>query len=131
MIDLIAKSLKLISGNSNCINIHPSADDQYAGFKWIDRFGNVMAMIVAHEKNSKGEVHNHLSIYTCDEGRKSRTSRFDLQFDKKHPIFSFEDCRVRLKGNNSQLEIRSPNGRYWRVQVDDDGNLTAVKVPSE
>lgn len=119
--------LTINGDNTRGIRMIPASDSSYAPVKWYDQQGNIVAMIVAHEKKTDGvTVHNHLSIYTCDADRTQRKSRFDMEFGKDKPIFSFEDCRVRMKAGNSVLELRSPDGNYWEIHVDNNGALSAV-----
>lgn len=116
------------SGKSKGIAIYPSGTNEYAPIKWYDQEGNYVAGLVAHENNSSGDIHNHLSIYLCNVDRRQRESRIDFQFGVEHPIVSFENCRVRLKGGNSWIELRDEAGKYWKLSVDTNGNLGTEKV---
>lgn len=122
------EELIIKGGKSKGITIKPTADNEYAPVKWEDQDGNNVAMIVAHEKSTNGKTHNHLSIYTCGKDRKKRVSRVDMQFGTDDPILSFEHVRVRFKGGKSQLELRSENGTYFAIRINDEGRIYTERV---
>lgn len=125
---ILDDELIIRSSGSKGVTLIPNAANEYVPVKWLDQQGNTVAAIVAHELNTEGDIHNHLSIYTCDANRIDRWSRFDMEFGKDLPIFSFERCIVRMKGDKTELHLRSPNNKYWRVKVNDNGVLSTEAV---
>ncbi len=53
-----AKHLVINGGKTKAITIKPTAENEYAPVAWTDQKGNIVAMIVAHEKQTDGAVHN-------------------------------------------------------------------------
>lgn len=113
-------------GSTKAVTIIPTADNQYAPIAWKDQKGNIVAMIVAHEKQTNGDVHNHLSIYTAGKDRTKRVSRIDVQFGTDDPIVSFEKINVLLK---KDAKLLLPDEKGGVVQVySEDGVLKTRKT---
>jgi len=121
---LTAKHIIIKGGNTKAITIIPTSDNQYAPVAWKDQQGNIVAMIVAHEKQTGGAVHNHLSIYTADKDRSKRVSRIDTQFGVDDPIISFEKINVMLK---KDAKLLLPDEKGGVVQVYSEGGVLKTR----
>ena len=38
------------------------------------------------------------------------------------------DVQISKEADGRHLEIKSPNGTWWRIAVDNEGNISAVEV---
>lgn len=112
------KELVVNGSGTKAITIKPTAANEYAPVKWLDQAGNNIAMIVAHENQTEGAVHNHLSIYTADKDRTKRTGRIDIQFGVDDPIISFEKINVMLKDSAKLLLKDTKDGKVYQVYLE-------------
>lgn len=112
------KELVVNGSKTKAITIKPTAANEYAPVRWLDQNGNIVAMIVAHELQTEGATHNHLSIYTADKDRTKRTGRIDIQFGVADPVVSFEKVNVLLK-KDAKLLLPDESGGVVQVYVKD------------
>ena len=122
----------LIHGeNSQAMTIKPKARNEYAPLKWLDQYDNNIGMIVCHEYNSHGELHNHCSWYTALKDRSKRTGRVDLTFGEDFANWTFESVFVDFeKGAFIEPVLSSPKGLLYEITVDDQGNMTTQLIES-
>lgn len=121
---ITTKEIIINGSKTKAITIIPSAENEYAPIAWKDQQGNIVAMIVAHEKQTEGAVHNHLSIYTANKDRTKRTGRIDIQFGSDDPIVSFEKVNVLLK---KDAKLLLPDEKGGVVQVYSDGGIVKTR----
>lgn len=125
--EIEAKHIIVKGSKTKAITIIPTAENEYAPVAWKDQKGNIVAMIVAHEKQTDGAVHNHLSIYTAGSDRAKRVSRIDVQFGTDDPIVSFEKINVLLK---KDAKLLLPDEQGGVVQVYVDGGVVKTRPTS-
>lgn len=121
-----AKHLIVKGSKTKAVTIVPTAANEYAPVAWKDQQGNIVAMIVAHELQTNGAVHNHLSIYTADKDRTKRVSRIDVQFGVDDPIISFEKINVMLKDSAKLLLKDTKDGKVYQVYLENGVVKTKV-----
>lgn len=121
------KELVVNGSKTKAITIKPTAANEYAPVRWLDQNGNIVAMIVAHELQTEGATHNHLSIYTANKDRTKRTGRIDIQFGVDEPAVSFEKINVLLK---KDAKLLLPDEKGGVVQVYVDGGVVKSRTTS-
>jgi hypothetical protein len=115
--------------NKPAIVIQQAVDNSYGFVQWVDAQGEFMAGIAAHRVTNDAITHNHMTFYLADPTAKNgRRGKVDLQFDKERSTISVEGADVLMKGTDSRLLLRSPNGGFYHVSVGDDGQLSARRL---
>lgn len=115
--------------NQHAIVIQQAQDDSYPHIMFQGKDGKPMASIVAHRKTNDDITHNHMTFYLADPTAKNgRRGKVDFQFDKEISTISVEGADVLMKGADSRLLLRSPDGGFHHVTVGNDGPLSARKL---
>lgn len=107
------------------------ADDKYTYpmMRWLNRAKEFLFGIVAHEKKRSGDTvktDNHFSMYTR-KADGSRVGVVNIEFDEAEPMLSLRDLQMRAVGG-TYMTVLSPNNKRFRINVDDEGNLSAERV---
>lgn len=92
---------------------------------WYDQFDQPIASITAEEFSEDGEWQHRLVIATSDKARQTLMPRLTIDFGTNDPVIAMHDARMRVGGDSAYLELASPDGSYWTISVDDDGNISS------
>lgn len=117
--------------DKEAITLIPENDLTYPFVRWINRAGAFMFGLTAHEcKEVKGAefCDEHFSMYRGTDGGKGKTGFFDAEFwgaaKGRRDMLTIQNTSLRADGTD--LYLRSPRGRRFRVSVSDTGVLSAV-----
>lgn len=123
----------LAEDGQEAITIIPQTDTTYGYLRWVNRAGAFMFGLVAHEsKVIKGirYLDNHFSMYRGTDGKKGKTGFFDAEFwgarDGRRDMLTIEGTS--FNAERSDVYLRSPNGRTFRLQVSDSGVVSATSA---
>lgn len=116
-------------------------DTTYPFVRWLNAAGQFLFGLVAHEKKwidrdqpeLGKKVDKHFTMYRANEDMESRTGFFDAEFGEAEPMLKIEDTQIRYANSNpdnSQTQVvhESPDGSKWFLQVDNDGDVKAVRA---
>jgi hypothetical protein len=109
------------------------AKKPYTELQWMDdSTGLVMGQIVTHTVDTNGNVHNHMSFYTEEQGQPNgRKHHLSLHWKDGAPsVVQFDSVDIVDYHNDSFTEryMFSPDGQCWLVAVDATGKLTTTKA---
>jgi len=118
--------------NQPAIVIKQATPDSYPHIVFQTPDGKFMCSLVAHQVTNDGEAHNHMSIYVADSTAKNgRRSKVDLQFGKEVSTLSLEGVALLAKDAKSSVNLRAPNGKVYKLEVNNNGEIRATPVDKE
>lgn len=124
--------------DKDAITLVAETDTTYPMVRWLNREGQFMGGLVCHERKitSSGQLarDDHCSFYVRQKDG-SREGILNIEFNEdmqsddpaKLPMISIKNAAVRLVGK-AFLTVLSPSNKRFRINVDDNGNLSAERV---
>ena len=92
------------------------------------KLSNVKTKVIDGVKTLVRYVHNHMTLaYTTDSAGKL-VGRIDIPLGHDHTQVQFENCNVVIKGKDCYIILRSKGGKFHRLIVSDDGELSTEEV---
>ena len=123
--------------DKEAITFIAETDTTYPMIRWLNRAGQFLFGLVAHEKKwanaerTQKYVDKHFSMYRANADMETRTGFFDAEFGEENPMLKIEGTQVRLANYNAEdsstpIVVESPNGSKWFLTVDNDGDVKAL-----
>lgn len=125
------------------VTLTPYDGTSYTRLDFDDKDGITLAALVAHKWTNPTVRpidgvdywvkyrHQHMTIYTTSDEQGSTMGVIDIPYGRDFTQIQIENADLVLKGQDTSLVLRSPNGHYWKVKVSDTGELSTEELPTD
>lgn len=131
----VSESIEVQGNSDRAIGLKPRSSADTAPMVWYDQQDRKIASIQVEEYTTDGEWVHRMVVSTCNADRTALIPRLSIDFGTDDPAISFTESRMRFDADGgSHLELKSPDGTYWSIGIDDDGVLfttaaSEIEVP--